>query len=74
MFHGVAYIMWYPKIIVYKIPPGGGGVYSQRKAKRITGTYFNIVDLCGFLPYKRMNPHKCGIKINFDILTSQKDQ
>ena len=26
--------------------------------------YFNIVDLCGILPYKRMYPHKCGIKIN----------
>ena len=36
--------------------------------------YFNIVDLCGILPYKRMYPYKCGIKINYDILTSQKDQ
>ena len=36
--------------------------------------YFNIVDLCGILPYKRMYPYKCGIKINFDILTTQKDQ
>ena len=38
------------------------------------GIYFNIVDLCGILPYKRMYPYKCGIKINFDILTTQKDQ
>ena len=37
-------------------------------------TYFNIVDLCGILPYKRMYPHKCGIKINVDILSTQKDQ
>ena len=37
-------------------------------------TYFNKVDLCGILPYQRMYPHKCGIKINFDILTTQKDQ
>ena len=37
-------------------------------------TYFNIVDLCGILPYKWMYPYKCGIKINFDILTTQKDQ
>ena len=36
--------------------------------------YFNIVDLCGILPCKRMYPYKCGIKINFDILTTQKDQ
>ena len=36
--------------------------------------YFNIVDLCGILPYKRMYPYKCDIKINFDILTTQKDQ
>ena len=39
----------------------------------ILWTYFNIVDLCGILPYKRMYPHKCGIKINFDILTTKKD-
>ena len=39
-----------------------------------SGTYFNIVDLCGILPYKRMHPLVCGIKINFDILTTQKDQ
>ena len=38
------------------------------------GIYFNIVDLCGILPYKKMYPYKCGIKINFDILTTQKDQ
>ena len=37
-------------------------------------TYFNIVDRCGILPYKRIYPYKCGIKINFDILTTQKDQ
>ena len=36
--------------------------------------YFNIVDLCGILPYKRMYPYKCGIKINFDISTKQRDQ
>ena len=36
--------------------------------------YFNIVDLCGILSYKRMYPHKCSIKINFDILTTQKYQ
>ena len=41
---------------------------------QVGGTYFNMVDLCGILPYKRMHPHKCGIKINFDILTTQKDQ
>ena len=29
----VSYIMWFQKIIMYKIPPGGGrGVYSQLKA------------------------------------------
>ena len=38
------------------------------------GIYFNIVDLCGILPYKRMYPYKFGIKINIDILTTQKDQ
>ena len=37
-------------------------------------TYLNIVDICGILPYKRMYPYKCGIKINFDILTTQRDQ
>ena len=36
--------------------------------------YFNIVDLCGILPYRRIYPYKCGININFDILTTQKDQ
>ena len=36
--------------------------------------YFNIVDLCGILPYKRMYPYKCGIKINIDISTTQRDQ
>ena len=41
---------------------------------RLARIYFNIVDLCGILPYKRMYPYKCGIKINFDILTTQKDQ
>ena len=45
--------------------------YEQVKAD---GIYFNIVDLCGILPYKRMYKYKCGIKINFDILTTQKDQ
>ena len=24
--------------------------------------YFNIVDLCGILPYDRMCPHLCGLK------------
>ena len=42
--------------------------------REIDWIYFNIVDLCGILPYKRMYPYKCGIKINFDILTTQKDQ
>ena len=32
---------------------------------------YSKVDLCGILPYKRMYPHKCGIKINFDILTTE---
>ena len=45
--------------------------HSNRFGTRI---YFNIVDLCGILPYKRMYPYKCGIKINFYNLTTQKDQ
>ena len=28
-------------------------------------TNFNIMDLCGILTYKRMYPHKCGIKTNY---------
>ena len=39
----------------------------------IFGTYFNIADLFGIMPYKKMYPHQCGIKINFDILTTRKD-
>ena len=50
---------------------GWAGRHSHMKD---TWIYFNIVDLCGILPYKRMYPYKCGIKINFDILTTQKDQ
>ena len=29
MSHFVAYILQFQEIIVYKIPPGGSGVYSQ---------------------------------------------
>ena len=47
---------------------------AQITQKKINWIYFNIVDLCGILPYKRMYSYKCGIKINFDILTTQKDQ
>ena len=43
---------------------GGGGGHMPR-------TYFNIVDRCGILPYKRMYPYKWGIKVNSDILTTQ---
>ena len=43
--------MWYLEIIVYKIPLGGGGVYSQHKAKIVAfysfgwygATLFNIL-------------------------------
>ena len=28
----LCHIMWFQKIIVYEIPPGGRGVYSQLKA------------------------------------------
>ena len=31
MSHFVAYILQFQEIIVYKIPPGGRGVYSQPK-------------------------------------------
>ena len=31
MSHFVAYILQFQEIIVYKIPPGGEGVYSQPK-------------------------------------------
>ena len=36
--------MYYLQIIVYKIPPGKGGVYSQRKAWPVWygATMFNI--------------------------------
>ena len=29
-------------------------------ARSVIRKYFNIVDLCGILPYKRMCPHWCG--------------
>ena len=32
MSHFVAFILQFQETIVYKIPPGGGGVYSQPKA------------------------------------------
>ena len=32
IFYFVSYIMYFLKIIVYKIPPGGRGFYSQLKA------------------------------------------
>ena len=31
MSHFVAYVLQFQEIIVYKIPPGGEGVYSQPK-------------------------------------------
>ena len=31
--------------------------------------YFNIVDLCGILPYKRMYPHLCG-RIIYNCISS----
>ena len=31
--------------------------------------YFNIVDLCGILPYKRMCPHSCG-RIIYNCISS----
>ena len=31
MSHYVAYILQFQEIIVYKIPPGGRGIYSQPK-------------------------------------------
>ena len=46
---------------------------NMKPCRYIFWIYFNIVDLCGFLPYKRMYPHKSGTKINFDILTIQED-
>ena len=49
-------------------------VFEATSRNNYQGIYFNIVDLCGILPYKRMYPYKCGIKINFDVLTTQKDQ
>ena len=35
MSHFVAYILQFQEIIVYKIPPGGEGVYSQPKVYNI---------------------------------------
>ena len=36
IFYFVSYIIQFQKIIVYKIPPGGGrGVYSQLKAYKL---------------------------------------
>ena len=37
MSHFVAYILQFQEIIVYKIPPGGEGVYSQPKVYNIIG-------------------------------------
>ena len=34
-----------------------------------SGKYFNIVDLCGILPYKRMCPHLCG-RIIYNCISS----
>ena len=34
-----------------------------------TRKYFNIVDLCGILPYKRMCPHLCG-RIIYNCISS----
>ena len=67
---------WLFHILIFATNIGSGKYQNKetplkRQRKRI---YFNIVDLCGILPYKRMYPYKCGIKINFDILTTQKDQ
>ena len=39
MSHFVAYILQFQEIIVYKIPPGGEGVYSQPKVYRVTCNY-----------------------------------
>ena len=39
-----------------------GLLQSERK-------YFNIVDLCGILPYKRMCPHLCG-RIIYNCISS----
>ena len=35
MSHFVAYILQFQEIIVYKIPPGGEGVYSQPKVYKL---------------------------------------
>ena len=36
MSHFVAYILQFQEIIVYKIPPGGRGVYSQPKVYKVS--------------------------------------
>ena len=38
MSHFVAYILQFQEIIVYKIPPGGRGVYSQPKVYNVKST------------------------------------
>ena len=68
--------MW-PKILGLRMGHNRKSILRPNLRSRLCqaiGIYFNIVDLCGILPYKRMYPYKCGIKINFDILTTQEDQ
>ena len=52
MSHFVAYILQFQDIIVYKIPPGGRGVYSQPKVyinSHLSDTiYIFTVASCGY--------------------------
>ena len=41
MSHFVAYILQFQEIIVYKISPGGGGVYSQPKVYKLQHAKIN---------------------------------
>ena len=45
------------------LEPVAQGIEGGRHPRK----YFNIVDLCGILPYKRMRPHLCGRIINYCI-------
>ena len=50
MSHFVAYILQFQEIIVYKIPPGGEGVYSQPKVYQLllelSLDLFNTLHIC----------------------------
>ena len=58
MSHFVAYVLQFQEIIVYKIPPGGEGVYSQPKVYTVNNLcMFNCqchFYLCNRGPYVRL--------------------